>query len=353
MNLVTSAICFLFFFQFCQYSFAAEQGFNKPSGKQILPISGRQSSASWEAAELQCRESGEYREITVAYEVDSAFCAKFAFETLANSNAVQLIENATYPFMTQFCINLQPVLGLVYCEENADRLTDPYLSLPSDSSAALDVLQNFWESSLRAEAQRDITILLTGQDVGAASIQNGMCTRESQYIVVSNPTAVDIAREFAHTLGVEYLSSGSGIMNVPSTLNPANLPAYQFSPSEVLTINNFLRLSGSCIEGELNLPQEGEDCSEENVCGNGLICWPSSGKCRYYPESWTCDLSWFDANDDCDCGCSLFDPDCSNTELSLYCGRPFVGPAPDGYICDAFENQCVIGTPRAGETFFN
>ena len=51
------------------------------------------------------------------------------------------------------------------------------------------------------------------------------------------------------------------------------------------------------------------------------------------PDSWTCDASFYNSNDGCDCECGVWDPDCEDREQDIYnCGATPSEPSPD-HIC--------------------
>ena len=51
------------------------------------------------------------------------------------------------------------------------------------------------------------------------------------------------------------------------------------------------------------------------------------------PSSWTCDESFYNSNDGCDCECGVWDPDCEDHEQDIYnCGATPSEPSPD-HVC--------------------
>ena len=97
------------------------------------------------------------------------------------------------------------------------------------------------------------------------------------------------------------------------------------------------------------------------------------------PSSWACNSSYYDANDGCDCGCGAIDPDCSLSGQTLYgceegqvCGATGVCEAPateepsqgDGWTCnpsyynanDGCDCDCGIPDPdceRSNQRLYN
>jgi hypothetical protein len=53
----------------------------------------------------------------------------------------------------------------------------------------------------------------------------------------------------------------------------------------------------------------------------GGFQWGVCYKSGTAPDAWNCDPSYYAAADGCDCGCGIFDPDCSNTTIGScqYC----------------------------------
>ena len=80
------------------------------------------------------------------------------------------------------------------------------------------------------------------------------------------------------------------------------------------------------------------DCASSSQrlynCNNGEACIQSgqTGVCQTVmtpsmpdpappstaPAGWTCDPTFYNANDGCDCGCGVFDPDCGKSDQELY-----------------------------------
>ncbi len=110
-----------------------------------------------------------------------------------------------------------------------------------------------------------------------------------------------------------------------------------------------------CGDGICSGPENGLNCDADCVteCGDG-VCEPGEDPdcidCRAgVPVGWTCELSWYDAGDGCDCGCGIYDPDCDdpsqdipNCDPGQTCnadgvceGEPTGPVAPEGWICDA------------------
>jgi hypothetical protein len=98
---------------------------------------------------------------------------------------------------------------------------------------------------------------------------------------------------------------------------------------------------------------DGQTCVTPGVCSDG---GSSGGTCA----GWTCSASYFDAGDGCDCGCGCWDPDCGDPGATLYgcaageiCVQPGVcsgagpGGACAGWSCDptyyAADDGCDCG----------
>jgi hypothetical protein len=54
------------------------------------------------------------------------------------------------------------------------------------------------------------------------------------------------------------------------------------------------------------------------------------------PNGWTCSGSWYDADDGCDCGCGVEDPDCGDGSATLYCDDGSTGNS-----CSTTTNSCT------------
>ena len=108
----------------------------------------------------------------------------------------------------------------------------------------------------------------------------------------------------------------------------------------------------------------GAGCAEPGCAADGCaFCWDGAGgniSCTPAPDGWTCADGFYDANDGCDCGCGVDDPDCAGagcTEPSCladgcdWCwdgagGNISCTPAPDGWSCnDAYygDGTCDCG----------
>jgi hypothetical protein len=83
------------------------------------------------------------------------------------------------------------------------------------------------------------------------------------------------------------------------------------------------------------------DCDDPTLdvynCAEGSTC-NEDGTCAIrVPDTWNCDDSWYNAGDDCDCGCGAPDPDCENPALRTVNCR-------FGGVCQA-DGTCTIGIP--------
>lgn len=58
-----------------------------------------------------------------------------------------------------------------------------------------------------------------------------------------------------------------------------------------------------------------EGCTADADCGTDEVCDLSTGICIDI-SAWTCNLAFFAANDGCDCGCGIVDPDCPNVSAA-------------------------------------
>ena len=69
----------------------------------------------------------------------------------------------------------------------------------------------------------------------------------------------------------------------------------------------------NCLGLECGSDGCGGSCGD---CDPGTCVW---GECHEGPpQSWTCDLSYYDAKDGCDCECGAMDPDCVDPDQTLY-----------------------------------
>ena len=55
--------------------------------------------------------------------------------------------------------------------------------------------------------------------------------------------------------------------------------------------------------------------------------------------AWTCNIDFYGANDGCDCGCGLYDPDCD-----AYALDSLLGFYPNGPTCDDTSDACHPST---------
>jgi hypothetical protein len=59
------------------------------------------------------------------------------------------------------------------------------------------------------------------------------------------------------------------------------------------------------------------------------------------PADWGCPANYYQANDGCDCGCGVVDPDCGNDETDASCRFQWCG---DGAAPDADNNAACVST---------
>lgn len=98
-------------------------------------------------------------------------------------------------------------------------------------------------------------------------------------------------------------------------------------------------VSARCGDGVCSGAETHETCATDcdaPVCGDAL-CTPDEhtscpGDCGLLSSAWTCDPAWYAAQDGCDCGCGVFDPDCTSDAEVVGCD--------DGLICDA-QGKCA------------
>ncbi len=103
-------------------------------------------------------------------------------------------------------------------------------------------------------------------------------------------------------------------------------------------------------------------------CGDGFCtghearegCVPDCDGLFAVPAEWTCDAGWYDAGDDCDCDCGVFDPDCDDRNLDVVncapgstCNRDGTckEPIPEAWVCASYQYgegdrcNCDCGAP--------
>ena len=109
------------------------------------------------------------------------------------------------------------------------------------------------------------------------------------------------------------------------------------------------------------------DCDDPALrivgCAVGEVCGGPSGVCERaegLPEAWSCNANYYDANDDCDCACGAYDPDCDDPGLAVVncaasqtCGASGLcvdsGTAdPDDCGCRSLRRASTRGTPTRG-----
>lgn len=105
-----------------------------------------------------------------------------------------------------------------------------------------------------------------------------------------------------------------------------------------------------CGNGDV---QGGEQCDPPGVGADGLGC---SQQCNRVPNGWTCDQGWYGANDGCDCGCGIPDPDCADGAVGTctycWCGTALAGTCP-GQVdpgANALCQECTVGSTCASGT---
>jgi hypothetical protein len=89
-----------------------------------------------------------------------------------------------------------------------------------------------------------------------------------------------------------------------------------------------------------------DTCLEPGTCIDfettscvGAINGVNNGLCTPVP-GWTCDPQYYGANDGCDCGCGIKDPDCAGGDASAceFCNEPG-SCAQDGMNCGAIDDK--------------
>lgn len=100
---------------------------------------------------------------------------------------------------------------------------------------------------------------------------------------------------------------------------------------------------GEACDGDASLPAD-LDCVALGFEAGTVACDADCSQvdlamCTGGPEGWTCEASYYDADDGCDCGCGVVDPDCADmTSASCeYCN--VIGS------CVAFDGDCTAVDP--------
>lgn len=79
---------------------------------------------------------------------------------------------------------------------------------------------------------------------------------------------------------------------------------------------NMMLEGGEACDGDASLPPD-FDCVALGFQAGTVACNADCtnvdlSMCTGGPEGWTCEPSYFDADDGCDCGCGVVDPDCAD-----------------------------------------
>lgn len=306
-------IPFIYLLQFNGYCYAApfKQDGNRLSVHQAL-------QTDWNAAEQSCISRGEtIRVVEIALEYDSTYCTEYGNGNAAATESVivEAIRAATYPYMTQFCVLLKPVELIGHCGD----VNDPFNNMDTSSSrASLTFFGLRWQQEFK-DVHRDVSILFSGRDHSAAGAAwTGTMCGQTGNILVTNRSPINIAHEIGHTFGAPHLDSGNGIMHPGGNIGGG---PFEFTSSSRDVIKNFLDGSQpSCVEAD---PAQVS---------------PSP------PTGWDCAPQHYNANDGCDCGCGVRDPDCDDPEAVLYCNSLDGEGEGDGetseFTCGKESNVC-------------
>jgi len=155
-------------------------------------------------------------------------------------------------------------------------------------------------------------------------------------------------RKFSATTDSFGGNSGSGVFNrdrkavgilvagAPDyeTRNGCTVAARYDSGGETLTYA-FRAIQGLCATGHpSSLCTNNATTCGDSVCGGGETITSCAEDCasESAPSSWTCNSSYYAANDDCDCSCGAYDPDCNNETLRVL-------GCTDGQRCN-ISGQC-------------
>ncbi len=97
----------------------------------------------------------------------------------------------------------------------------------------------------------------------------------------------------------------------PTQGGPCRTPVCGDGLRDVAPFNEFQ--SEECDDGDVS---SGDGCSAVCERESGFECPTSGEACVPLPPGWICALAFFAADDGCDCGCGIVDPDCANPALS-------------------------------------
>lgn len=289
-------------------------------------------SFDWTNALRSCQQRGqEVRVAEIAVEYDSFYCSEYGGNNAAATEMVikEAVRNATFPYMTQFCMRLEVVKFVGHCNDP----TDPFIGQVNGASLeTINFLMQRW-ADLYRNVHRDVAFLFTGQRSGTAAgaaYRGSMCSSLG-YGFVRNRSPINIAHEIGHTLGAIHLQrEQNGIMNPAGAIGSG---PFLFTSASVNTINEYLVSSdGSCVA-------TGTHPTVSATASPSVSATPSDQSVP--PEGWTCSPWFYNTDDGCDCGCGVRDPDCNRTNPGLLYCNPRVENR-DLYKCNTVTNTCVM-----------
>ena len=96
-------------------------------------------------------------------------------------------------------------------------------------------------------------------------------------------------------------------------------------------------------------PSCGDDFCTDGELADG--CTIDCGGLFAVPAAWTCNAGWYDADDDCDCACGAYDPDCDDARLDVLNCASGSACNPDGTCVEAIPAawRCSAGQYADGD----